>query len=99
MPSFRKKPVVIEAVRTHEPMVIETLEGNMQAESGDWIIKGLKGEYYPCKDDIFRQSYEPVDKEGIQALTAPGPNESEECVIPFPGMTPGISLENTVINV
>ena len=37
---------------------IETLEGDMRAEDGDWIIKGVKGEFYPCKPDIFELTYE-----------------------------------------
>ncbi len=37
---------------------IETLEGVMKADLGDWIIKGIKGELYPCKDDIFTATYE-----------------------------------------
>lgn len=40
--------------------VIKTLEGVMTAEIGDWIIQGVKGEIYPCKNDIFRQTYEAV---------------------------------------
>lgn len=40
---------------------IDTLEGTMRAEVGDWIIKGVKGEFYPCKPDIFEQTYEPVE--------------------------------------
>lgn len=39
---------------------IETLEGVMTANIGDWIIRGVKGEYYPCKPDIFAVTYEPV---------------------------------------
>jgi len=39
---------------------IKTLEGNHRADVGDWIIKGVKGEFYPCKPDIFEQTYEPV---------------------------------------
>ena len=39
---------------------IYTLEGNMLAEPGDWIIKGVKGEFYPCKPDIFALTYEAV---------------------------------------
>jgi urease accessory protein UreH len=42
-------------------LVIETLEGQMQAVKGDWIIKGIKGEFYPCKPDIFDATYEPVE--------------------------------------
>ena len=88
---FRKKPVVIEAIRWtgenfdelfdwgssdggilrakilraghgEDPalLCIETLEGNMIARVGDWIIKGVKGEFYPCKSDIFEATYEAV---------------------------------------
>jgi hypothetical protein len=39
---------------------IDTLEGEMQARPGDWIIRGVKGEFYPCKPDIFAATYEPV---------------------------------------
>lgn len=41
-------------------MTIETLEGYLAAEAGDYIIKGVKGEYYPCKPDIFEETYEAV---------------------------------------
>ena len=81
---FRKKPVVIEAIRwdgkeetfeairqfSAERMVgrnrasgyllIRTPEGVMKAMIGDWIIKGVRGEIYPCKPDIFEQTYEEV---------------------------------------
>ena len=40
--------------------VIKTLEGNMLASKGDFIIKGVQGEFYPCKPDIFEQTYELV---------------------------------------
>ena len=86
---FRKKPVVIEAVRwTGETLaavakftgpdyviqlrnprnrptgalLIATLEGDMRADKGDWIIKGIKGEFYPCKPDIFAATYEPAEE-------------------------------------
>ena len=39
---------------------ILTLEGTMTANEGDWIIKGVKGEFYPCKPDIFEATYEKV---------------------------------------
>lgn len=39
---------------------INTLEGTMKAINGDWIIRGIDGEYYPCKPDFFEQTYEPV---------------------------------------
>lgn len=82
---FRKKPVVIEAMRflgldhpdnyvecgtfcpdmfTDSGVVfIRTLEGDHQCTPGDWIIKGVKGEFYPCKPDIFEATYEPVEGE------------------------------------
>lgn len=41
---------------------IKTLEGEMHAEIGDWIIKGVKGEFYPCKFDIFRATYGPREE-------------------------------------
>lgn len=41
-------------------IVIHTLEGDMQASAGDWIIRGVQGEFYPCKPDIFDATYESV---------------------------------------
>lgn len=88
MGKFRKKPVVIEAIRfqgreSYDEMgkawgVVEfvggtsyfedtndlkifTLEGDLKANLGDWIIKGVKGEFYPCKPDIFAATYEAVE--------------------------------------
>lgn len=100
---YRKKPVVIEAIRietgidalegrldantashaliagwmmgngfrgfrvigNHAPygIAIETLEGEMIASPGDYIIRGVQGEFYPCKPDIFEATYEKVDDE------------------------------------
>jgi len=85
---FRKKPVVVEAIRwtgkncdeiaeflrgvllerlgfiiQDAPFTIVTLEGNHRADIGDWIIKGVKGEFYPCKPDIFEQTYEQVESD------------------------------------
>ena len=42
-------------------LIIPTLEGDMIANGGDWIIKGMKGEFYPCKSDIFEKTYEKVE--------------------------------------
>lgn len=88
--NFRKKPVVIQAIKTdvaltratHEPsrlpdwlwcaaecgeiiflgdhVRIKTLEGDMRAAPDDWIICGVKGELYPCKPDVFAQTYDAV---------------------------------------
>ena len=41
-------------------ILIETLEGTMAASPGDWIIKGVEGEFYPCKPEIFKKTYSPV---------------------------------------
>ena len=59
---YRKKPVVIEAYQTQEEMIIHTLEGDMKASVGDYIITGVNGEKYPCKPDIFEQTYERVEE-------------------------------------
>jgi hypothetical protein len=80
---YRKKPVVIEAMKLEYStssqkniiewsnniikkgldggLIIPTLEGNMVANTGDYIIKGINGEFYPCKPDIFQKTYEPVE--------------------------------------
>ena len=42
-------------------LYINTLEGTMTASVNDYIIKGIKGEFYPCKPDIFEQTYEPAE--------------------------------------
>ncbi len=85
MAQYRKKPVVIEAIRwmgnnastdeikrfcpsviihpaTGYP-IIPTLEGEMLVTVGDYIIKGIKGEFYPCKPDIFESTYDKVEEE------------------------------------
>lgn len=87
---FRKKPVVIDAVKftgtnqmeiaafanggeqpskfeidPERGLSIETLEGVMHVSPGDWVIRGVKGEYYPCKPDIFRASYDLVGDNGL----------------------------------
>ncbi len=96
---FRKKPVIIEAIRLKKTQIsvreivelmgekvdtnnkmelvkfyefcdtifdrgymeIKTLEGTMRANIGDWIIKGVNGEFYPCKPNIFEKTYEMIE--------------------------------------
>jgi len=59
---FRKKPVVIEArMADGAGEKIETKEGVMVANPGDIIIRGVEGEEYPCKSNIFLKTYEVVD--------------------------------------
>ena len=47
-------------------IAIDTLEGTMHATPGDWIIRGVKGEFYPCKPDIFEKTYELVNEPTTQ---------------------------------
>lgn len=83
MAQYRKKPIVITAVKydgnirsldvfpfseiehfivnRDKTIRIPTLEGDMIASVGDYIIRGIKGEYYPCKPDIFEETYEIVE--------------------------------------
>lgn len=49
------------SVNMHDHGWIDTLEGGNMVCPGDWIITGVKGEFYPCKPDIFEMTYEPVD--------------------------------------
>ena len=65
------KEGVAEVLRfMHKPNVglfpsyitVETLEGRMRADPLDWIIRGIKGEYYPCKPDIFEATYERAEE-------------------------------------
>ena len=57
---YRKKPVTVEAYQTDKELIIHTLEGDMKASVGDYIITGVNGEQYPCKPDIFEKTYTPV---------------------------------------
>lgn len=51
---------------TFDGLYIKTLEGELSASSGDWIIRGVKGEFYPCKPDIFHMTYTQVFDQGDQ---------------------------------
>ena len=51
----------LSAVEHADHVDIETIEGPMRASAGDWIIRGIKGEIYACKPDIFAATYEPVE--------------------------------------
>lgn len=69
MAKYVKKPVVIEAYQTDKEMIIHTLEGNMKASVGDYIITGVYGEQYPCKPDIFEETYKPVEDKPKRSLS------------------------------
>ncbi|KEI18254.1 hypothetical protein [Clostridium haemolyticum] len=60
---FAKENIEIKGMGTTGPiaLIIKTLEGDMLANTGDYIIKGVNGEFYPCKPDIFEKTYERVD--------------------------------------
>ena len=53
-----REPAV--ATRDLGPLQIHTLEGTMTADPGDYVIRGVQGEFYPCKPDIFAQTYDPA---------------------------------------
>ena len=50
-----------EKIVNSEWLSVVTLEGEMNVSDGDWLIRGVKGEVYPCKPDIFAATYEPVE--------------------------------------
>ena len=60
---YIKKPVTIEAYQTDKELIIHTLEGDMKAMPGDYIITGVHGEQYPCKPDIFKETYEEIKEQ------------------------------------
>ena len=62
MPKFRKRPVVIEAIRLTAPHTVRTLEGAMRGRVGDYLVTGVRGEQYPVKAEIFEATYEPVEE-------------------------------------
>lgn len=51
----------IETVKNDKHIRIQTLEGDMKASFGDYIIKGVNGEFYPCKPDIFEKTYKSIE--------------------------------------
>lgn len=55
---------------------IETLEGTMHASPGDYVIRGVQGEFYPCKPDIFEATYDPVERTVLH-MTYDGPGVTE----------------------
>lgn len=58
-------PMVLLSIIGGFSPVIETLEGDMKVSDGDYIIKGVQGEFYPCKPDIFHETYEIVEEETL----------------------------------
>lgn len=93
---YRKKPVVVEAYQTDKELDIETLEGTMHASVGDYIITGVRGEQYPCKPDIFEQTYEPADTPASpwHRVEEP-PKDGQECIVAYLGPTDWIYEHST----
>ena len=56
-----KKPIPIKCIQIHEPFLVETIEGSMQGQSGDWLMVGIHGEMYPIAKDIFEKTYDLQD--------------------------------------
>lgn len=59
--SIKQMGCEVEQEFKEDAPVIKTLEGELSISPGDYVIKGIKGEFYPCKPDIFEASYEPVE--------------------------------------
>jgi len=84
--SFRrvqKKPVVVDACQMVDDFVVETLEGTMKGKAGDWLIRGVEGEHYPCDKDIFEKTYSFVldiemEKEYFTVETDAGQKREDE---------------------
>lgn len=82
-------------------LVIHTLEGSMHASPGDWIIRGVQGEFYPCKPDIFEQTYDevhlataaPEDRRGPSSLFAPRVHALAAAILASPRVVDGGWIE------
>jgi len=61
--SYRKKPVVVRAVKMPNAFTVRTMEGDMTGKAGDYLIEGVQGELYPCDAEIFKATYEEASDE------------------------------------
>lgn len=59
-----KKPIPIRCTQISEPFEVETLEGVMKGQPGDWLVVGVHGEMYPIAKDIFDKTYDLVEEKG-----------------------------------
>jgi hypothetical protein len=73
--------LIDEAVEGEEAVVVFTLEGEMRAPKGWWIIRGVKGEFYPCDPKVFEASYESVEGP-VRPERPPGIVRSEFAIPP-----------------
>lgn len=62
--SHTSEPMIGWTNETPQRLEVRTLEGDMRVNVGDWVIKGVNGEFYPCKPDIFEKTYEIVENNG-----------------------------------
>jgi hypothetical protein len=76
--NFVGKALIPYTLDENEALGIETLEGVMKFHPGDWIIKGVEGEFYPCRSDIFEKTYEEViecdncfEENGLHLMSCP----------------------------
>ena len=76
----------------HPQLLIHTLEGVMRANFGDWIIRGVKGEFYPCKPEIFEATYEPVSCALLWPEDSRALAEETEALGTFPAPPPARAL-------
>jgi hypothetical protein len=62
VPSWLRDALVKGDIKYHDSRcyLVRTLEGIMRANEGDWLIQGVEGEIYPCKDSVFQATYDPV---------------------------------------
>jgi hypothetical protein len=56
----KKKPIAIRCTQINEPFEVETLEGLMKGQPGDWLVVGVNGEMYPIANDIFKKTYDVI---------------------------------------
>ena len=56
--SYVKKPIPIGACQMNIPFTVRTIEGTMTGKAGDYLVRGVSGDYYICDKDIFEESYE-----------------------------------------
>lgn len=62
---------IVHYFQEAEVLMVRTLEGNMFASRGDYIVKGTRGEFYPCKPDVFQETYEEANTTTCTATNQP----------------------------
>lgn len=67
-------------------VVVETLEGNMRISAGDWVIRGVQGEFYPCKPDIFAATYDSISEDAEKLALS----DTEKLALIWAWMHPGL---------